>query len=66
MSQTDNCWEAIAQQIEKMLWRMAILQLILYVTIKGAEVRGYMELIGGKLGRLEKGKRKIRLDKEQN
>lgn len=35
LSQTDNCWEAKSQGIEKMLLRMAVLQLILYIRIKG-------------------------------
>ena len=37
-SQTDNFGEAKSQQIEKMLFRVAVLQLILYITIKGGDV----------------------------
>ena len=40
MSQTgNNCQEAKSQQIEKMLQRMAVLPFILYIRIKGEDVR---------------------------
>lgn len=36
MTQTDdNCWESKSQRIEKMLWRRAVLQFILCITMKG-------------------------------
>lgn len=39
----DNCWE--------------VLQLILYIKIKGGDVRrGYVKFIGGRLGRWQKAK----------
>ena len=40
----DNCWEAKYQWIEKMLQKMAALPHILYIKIKGEDVRGYQEI----------------------
>lgn len=60
MSQPDdNCWEAKSQKSEKMLQGMAVLQLILYITIKGTDrcKEGYMKFVGGILWRREKAKR---------
>ena len=45
LSQMDeNCWEAKYQWIEKMLQKMAALPHILYIKIKGEDVRGYQEI----------------------
>ena len=49
----DNCQEAISQQIEKMLWIMAVLQFILIITIEGG---ASVKFIGGRLGRGKKAK----------
>lgn len=41
LSQTDNnCWEAKSQWIEEVLQKMAILHLILYIRIKGRDIKG--------------------------
>ena len=45
----DNCWEAKSQQIEKMLQKMAVLPLVLYIRIKGEDVRGSHESKQGNL-----------------
>ena len=44
LSQTDNCWEAKPQQIEKMLQKMVVLHLILYISIKKEDVSGLHEI----------------------
>lgn len=41
-SQNDNCQGAQSQRTEKMLQRMAVLQLILYIRIRGGGVRRAM------------------------
>ena len=47
LSQTDNCQEAKSRWIEKTLQRMAILQPILHIRIRGGNWRGcYMKSIG--------------------
>ena len=45
MSQTDdNHWEGKSQPIEEMLQKMAVLPFILYIRIKGEDVRGFHEI----------------------
>ena len=39
----DKRWEAEPQQIEEMLWKMAVLHLVLYITIKTEDVSGFQE-----------------------
>ena len=60
VSQTDNyCQKAKSQRIEKMLGRMAVLWLILYIRIKGGNVKKVcMKSTGGRLrrGRSKAGK----------
>ena len=34
----DSCWDAKSQHAEKMLWRMAVLQLLLCIRIKGGDL----------------------------
>ena len=46
----DNCWDAKSQRIEKILLRMVVLQLILYIGIKERGIRRvYMNSTGGRL-----------------
>lgn len=40
LSQTNNCWEVKSQWIEEVLQKMAILHLILYIRIKGRDIKG--------------------------
>ena len=44
------------EQVEIMLWRMDVWHLVLYVTIKGGDLRGYIKSIGDRLGRWKKTK----------
>ena len=59
-SKADNCgWKAKSEWIEKifqMLQRIAVLQFILYITMKRRHNEGYTIFIGGRLGRREKAK----------
>ena len=45
-----------------MPWRMAVLQFILYITMKRRHNEGYTIFIGGRLGRREKAKQGNLLD----
>ena len=60
LSKADNCgWKAKSEWIEKifqMLQRIAVLQFILYITMKRRHNEGYTIFIGGRLGRREKAK----------
>ena len=58
MSQTDdNCQGVKPQGIEKMLWRMGVLQLTFYIRVKGGNIReNYMKFIGDILRKQEKTK----------
>ena len=40
----DNCQEAKPQRIEKMLWKMAVLHFISYITIKRGGIGGLHEI----------------------
>ena len=44
------------KRIVKVLQRMAVVQLILCITVKGGGVRAYRKCISGRLGRREKAK----------
>ena len=39
----DKRWEAEPQQIEEMVWKMAVVHLVLYITIKTEDVSGFQE-----------------------
>ena len=58
LNQTDdNCQEAKSQLTEKILWRMAVLQLILYIRIKGTDTRRFcIKPTGSRLRGWEKAK----------
>ena len=67
MSQTeDNFQEANPQWFEKMLWKMAVLHLILYITIKGDDTKGCMKPTGGRLGRQGESKMGKHLELDKN
>ena len=53
--------EAKSQLIEKMLQRMSVLHLILYITIKGIGIGDRLER-----GEKAKGEKSLRLDEKQN
>ena len=43
-------WEAKSQGIDQMLQRLAVLQFILYIPVKGGGRRGYMKSTGDRWG----------------
>lgn len=46
----DNCWETKSQLLEKMLQRVAVLRLILYIAVTGGDTnRASVKSIGGRL-----------------
>ena len=64
----DNCQEAKPQRIEKMLWKMAVLHFISYITIKRGGIGGLHEIHWRSIRKAEESKagKPLGLDKKLN